>query len=760
MRGAVLICAGFIGTSLLVGAGGRAGSRSGPLPDQRPLRGWVTDFEDGSVMAVAGTGSRVYVGGYIHRLAPPTGPVALVSARSGSPESRFPEFAGDVERSAGSIWKEAAAVDAIVDDGLGGWFVAGTFAYAGGLECSRLAHVRADLSIDRRFCMEPNGAVVTLARHGPTLYLGGLFTRIAGTARGRLAALDIGSGRLLAWAPKIGGPTLYDRSTPVPNSVNAIVARGSTIYIGGLFGRVDGVSRHNLAAVDTATGRVLSWSADIGDYFGTVNALAVDGGRVYVGGAFHKIGSASRSGLAAVDTSAGTVLGWNPEPSLPVDPYYGTVVSIVVTRPAVYIGGGFSKVGGQPRRGFAAVDALNGRPLALRADADGIVRSIALTDDRVYIGGDFTHLAGRARTGLAAVARHSGSVLAWNPAPVGAVAAIETTGDGVMVGGYFTAMSPQSAPGLAAIDRNGKPVPGWHVLVDGSVASLALRGDTLYLGGDFHHVGGMPREGLAAVSTTTGRVLGWDPRLGEHNYGVTCIAPAGDVIYVGGDFYSVGGVPQQAVAALDTATGAVKDWRPLLRGTNTSDHHATVNAIAVVGGAVYVGGGFDLVAGAEHAPVAAFDAATGNPKGWNPVISTAEGEEVYALTVGGGVLYAGGTFSSVDHQTRHDAAAFDLATGRLTRWAPNVGSQKRFADISALAVDGDDVYLGGHFEAVNGVPRDGIAIVDTRHGSTRSWNVAVPDVTSISLAPNRLYLGGSFTHAGPTTQTGIAIFPR
>jgi hypothetical protein len=584
-----------------------------------------------------------------------------------------------------------------------------------------------------------------------------LFTRIAGEPRARLAALDIGSGRLLAWAPKIGGPTLYDRSTPVPNSVNDIVATGSTIYIGGLFGRVGGATRHNLAAVDAAGGRVLPWSADIADYFGTVNALAVDDGRVYVGGDVAKIGGVRRPGLAAVDGSSGAVLRWNPQPS---SPDYSTVVSLAVTRSVVYIGGGFTKVGGQPRRDFAAVDASSGRPLALRADADGIVRSLALTADRVYIGGDFTHLAGRARMGLAALALRSGTLLAWNPAPVGAVATIEPTHGGALVGGYFTGMSPQSTPGLAAVDRNGKPVPGWRVPVDGSVASLALSGDTLYLGGDFHHVDGIPREGLAAVSTTTGHVLGWDPRVGKHNYGVTCIAPDGDVVYVGGDFYSIGGVPKQAVAALDAATGAVTDWRPMLRVAHNYDHSATVNAIAVADGTVYVGGDFDLVAGAEHAPVAAFEAATGKAENLNPVFPTKEGAEVFALAVGGGVLYTGGTFSRVDHQTRHNAAAFDLATGRLTQWAPYVGSPQAFAYIAALAADGNDVYLGGHFSAINGVARDGIAIVDTTRGSARNWNVAIPDVASISLAPKRLYVGGSFTLAGPTPQTGIAIFPR
>src|SRR5581483_11640158 len=44
-------------------------------------------------------------------------------------------------------------------------------------------------------------------------------------------------------------------------------------------------------------------------------ALSPDGGRLYVGGTFTTLGGLSRSGLAAVETSTGTVeTTWNPSP--------------------------------------------------------------------------------------------------------------------------------------------------------------------------------------------------------------------------------------------------------------------------------------------------------------------------------------------------------------------------------------------------------------------------------------------------------------
>jgi Domain of unknown function (DUF5122) beta-propeller len=74
----------------------------------------------------------------------------------------------------------AGAVDAIVHDGTGGWFLGGWSTHVRGVRCPRFARLRSDQTVDRRFCLMPNQHVSALVLLGSTLYVGGSFTRIGG----------------------------------------------------------------------------------------------------------------------------------------------------------------------------------------------------------------------------------------------------------------------------------------------------------------------------------------------------------------------------------------------------------------------------------------------------------------------------------------------------------------------------------------------------------------------------------------------------
>ena len=76
-----------------------------------------------------------------------------------------------------------------------------------------------------------------------------------------------------------------------------------------------GQPRQNLAAVDAATGALATCNpgADL-----TVDAILASGGAVYVGGTFDNIGGQARRRLAAVDSVSGAATAWNPSPSTDV----------------------------------------------------------------------------------------------------------------------------------------------------------------------------------------------------------------------------------------------------------------------------------------------------------------------------------------------------------------------------------------------------------------------------------------------------------
>ncbi len=93
-----------------------------------------------------------------------------------------------------------------------------------------------------------------------------------------------------------------------------------------------------------------------------------------------------------------------------------------------------------------------------------------------------------------------------------------------------------------------------------------------------------------------------------------------------------------------------------------------------------------------------------------------------------GILYIGGSFTQVGGQSRNNAAAFNLWTGELTSWNPDVNGPVH----AILAIDGA-VYLGGAFTQVGGQSRSNLAAVDATNGAIFSWKPD-PDGTVETLA--------------------------
>jgi trimeric autotransporter adhesin len=148
------------------------------------------------------------------------------------------------------------------------------------------------------------------------------------------------------------------------------------VYVGGFFGHVGGLPRASLAAVDTA-GNLTAWNPGTDSGSGvpaSVYALAVSGGKVYVGGSFAAAGGQPRKNLAAIDT-AGAVTAWSPVPDGPVN-------GLLVTPGGgtIYAEGDFSMIGGKPRARLAALDAA-GNVTPFDPGLTGFVDPLASSSD-------------------------------------------------------------------------------------------------------------------------------------------------------------------------------------------------------------------------------------------------------------------------------------------------------------------------------------------------------------------------------------------
>ena len=485
--------------------------------------------------------------------------------------------------------------------------------------------------------------------------------------------------------------------------------------------------------------------------WGSVSAVARVGDRLYVGGYFFSVGPATGGGVT-VDATSGQPVG--PYPKI------AGVVNAAISdgRGGWYVGGDFTGAYGQPRRNLAHLLA-DGRLGDWAPGVNDVVWSLALVGRTLLVGGDFTVMDGKARQRIAAFDTRTGRLLPWDPGVDGRVWALCGDGRRVFVGGAFTQVGGQTRHELAAVDlATGACLP-WNPDVDFPIYSFALRDTVLYAGGLFNRIGSQSRRFVAAISTESGVALPWDARaawraLGTHDSprGVTVVCLRESLLYVAGEFDSIGGQPRQGLAAVSATTASCASWDPQTRGWPAGRAYFT--ALAARRGAVYVGGVYDSLGGvpsrrAYNQFAAAVDARTGRALEWNP---RPDGE-LSVLCATDREVFAGGFFSSLwDWRSRRFLIALDLRTGELCPWdpAPNDG-------VRAILVKDNTVYVGGDFTEIGGQSRAHIAALDATTGHARDWNPGTDGrVSALAFKGDRLLAGGDFTAVGGVPRAGIA----
>lgn len=446
-------------------------------------------------------------------------------------------------------------------------YAGGVFAGFGGQPRRNLA--AADAATGLATAWDPAGAtapyVAALATDGTRLYVGGGFATLAGQSRANLAAFSATTGALDAWNPGVNGQVL------------ALDLRPGRVAIGGSFTTAGGATRGSVAELDATSGAPTAF--DPGAY-ATVRALAhadVLGTvkeHVAIGGDALLVGGVARANLAAIGRVSMTATAWNPGTD-------GFVNALALDGTRLYVGGEFTQVGGQPRTRLACVESGAGTVTAWTPGApNDRIEALATSGAKVYAVGGFTQVGGVPRAHAAAFDVTSGALSAWNPGPDNWTNAVCVVGGRVFLGGMFNSVGGLPRVGFAAVDSlSGTPLP-WVADAQNVVEAIADGGaGRVYVGGWFTVFGGLPRNRIACFDTTTGTVTSWNP---DASAPVTCFAPAGSTVYAGGAFTTMGGGAVGAVAQLDAASGSPGTYDPALFYWPWT--------LQVVGTNVYVGG--------------------------------------------------------------------------------------------------------------------------------------------------------------------------
>lgn len=692
------------------------------------------------------------------------------------------------------------AVDSIVRtmerQSNGQLLIGGAFTTVNGVARARLARINADGSTDTTFnaAITGGGAGVRAIHQQPggKVLVGGSFTQVGGQARDHLARVNANGSLDAAFDAVLDGDVLAFHTTLSPDGLNGL------IYIGGLFGTVDGLARNRVARLNAAG--TLDGSFVPPNFNGQVNALAQDSlGGLIVAGAFSTPTDANLHRLLA-NGSRDPTFNVTTTSSNP----FGDVITDVAVQPdgKIVIVGEFETVNGQARAMVARLNP-NGSldagfvPPALNAGVD----SVALQPDgRIVIGGDFTALSLRARiarlnadgsldvgfaplvspdamvndvviqpdgsvaiagsfTQISGIPRSRLARLGGNGLPDqdlvvagasdGDVEAIAYEPDGsILVAGRFDQFQGQSRLHLARVRGDGSLDPGFVPTAGNDVYAMARLPDgKILVGGAFGSISSSGRPRLTRLNADGSIDLSFDAQISMDGVVRVLAVQADGRILIGGSFTQVGGQPRARIARVHPDGALDTSFFP--PGINS-----TVRAILVQpNGRIVVGGEFTSVGGFQRDRIArllangSFD--TGFDAGANA------NDTVLALAqTPTGTLLVGGSFTTLAGGARNRFGALG-ADGALL-----AGFNLNFNDVVqtiAMRQDGA-AYVGGAFTTVGGAARTRIALVNST-GSLAGWSVSMPNgqVQTIMVQPDgKPVVAGGFTTVAGLNRVNLA----
>ena len=582
-----------------------------------------------------------------------------------------------------------------------------------------------------------SGTVYALAVEGDDLYVGGRFDSAGSLYVNNLARWDGESWNRIGY-----GVDAWDEwDIPTPGFVFSLLPLNGDLYVGGRFDSLDtapGVEEDQIFARNIARWDGQQWhtlgAGLLGDGrgqptdLGAVYDIAQGFDGLYAGGRFDSSGENVVKGVARWNGAEWLPLGTglsftNPSNDTSATRGKVAVYSLQTKGPDVYVGGRFDRAGNQEAGNIALWNSTLGQWFTFGNGSSTNVWSLAVDGRRLYASGNFSALGGGPRTREIAV---------WE-------------GDG------WHRLGPTGEDGT-----------------DSTVVSIAAADGDVYIAGPFRTAGTSTAAGLARWSIGRQSWVSLNRQLatsGGVNGDVRAIALTDDFLYVGGQFTTAGFVKTRSLARWSRKTGV---WSEFGGGIDVDRsrapfHEPAVYAIAVDGSNVYIGGRFDIAGGKE-----AYNVARWNGTEWSGLdegigINHEGGAydsvtAVYALAAQDGILYVGGEFTVAGGSEANRIARWNESTREWSTVGGGLGGAPHGTRVSAIAINGEDLYIGGSFPVAGNESVRNIARFD---GTTwhRLGSGISSEVLALTIGPDgTLYAGGGFSSAGGRSIENVAAW--
>jgi uncharacterized delta-60 repeat protein len=670
---------------------------------------------------------------------------------------------GDVDLSfdPGSSINGPVRAIAVLDDGK--ILIGGYFSTVHGAMCTGLARLNADGSLDTSFSANLTGpslgvSAIAVQNDGKIL-VGGYLTAVNGIPRRNLARLNADGTLDESFLNNLAGPD--------SGVASMVLQSDGKVLIGGSFDSVNGVSRANLARLNSDGSFD---SAFIAEPAAVVECIAVqaDGG-ILIGGSFTAVNGIACEYVARLDPDGALETSFDAG----LGELFGWVNCLVVqTNGQILIGGylGYLNLSATVFRVNAdgTSDAAFAIDIEPTFDPEPIMPTIALQPDgKILIGGAFDSINGVSGLNLVRLSPdgtidETFSANLRDPLPYGSgwsVRRLVCQPDGRILyssGPYSGSVRPGNSFGR--LNTDGSMDPAFDIGPtgpDGEIyQAVAQPNGQILIAGQFVSVNGIPRGGIARLLSDGSLDGDFLDEMTGTDGSVFQIALQDDGrILVAGSFDSVNGVSRTNLARLNR-DGSLDNTFLNGLGGPWGSYGGDVRAVGLQSdGRILIAGAFSSVNEVPRRNIARL-----NPDGSLDAsfVASVTGNLDTILTLAfqpDGKILIGGYFNSVNGIDRIRLARLNIDGTVDTSFTANANGA-----VHCIAVQNDGrIIIGGWFSSINGAARKNIARLHPDGSIDASFNVPLPamghSVFSLFLPPDgKVLVGGGRLSTTPSLQ--------
>lgn len=404
--------------------------------------------------------------------------------------------------------------------------------------------------------------VNSVQQYGNSIYLGGQFSTVNGSAVSNLVSVNNSTGATV------------NSNYAVNDVVASVQVVENTLYLSGSFTSVKSVPRNYVAAMDLPSETVTAFDPNYDYVMSNPGARFVSAGNgvVLVASFRSTVNVVSRSNFAVIDEYTGKPIEGTPYFDLPIK-----VLHRIDNR--LFVGGEFTSVQGQTKNGMVVLDlphyTINpSSPTIAGSTYD--VRSMTSDESRIYaVGNGILTVNGLTRRNAFALNLGDLSVTNWNPDLNGDGNTVLLVRDLIFIGGGFLGMNADATTyRYQAVDKiNGTKqlLPSSSVFPNDAVNTQTLVGDRIFLGGAFTSIG----TGFSYLAIYNLTTQSYESPSQLYTNGIAKFLtsyPDGNVL-IGGSFNSLNGIGERFSAGIyNSNSNQLSPWNPGMNDALLSSH--------------------------------------------------------------------------------------------------------------------------------------------------------------------------------------------